>query len=241
MDDPARRVDAGTPAVSPATGRAPVGHLRPDHRPVVGDEEAPGWAGRAMTWLRYATLLVGINLLVLLGTLAGGTLLGLFPALAAGGELLARLADGDPPTTLWSSFWSAWRRGWRRLNLLGAPVWFVLVLLSLDASALRVLEGPAAAVLTGGLVVVGAYALVALAFLFPAARRYDTGALPTWRFVAAAPLVSPGTSVAVLVTLTAVALVLWTVPVLVPLIGTSLPLVTSGWIVDHRLDALDAR
>lgn len=250
MDDPARPVDAAphdpaadgpdrsVPPVDPASpGARRTGRLRP----VVADDETPGWAGRAMTWLRYATLLVGVNLLIVLGALAGGVLLGLFPALGAGGEVLARMAAGEPPTTLWSTYWRAWRHGWRRLNLLGVPVWVVLVLLSLDASALRVLDGPAAAVLTGGLVVVGAYGLVALAFLFPAARRYDTPFGPTWRFVAAAPLVSPGTAVAVLVTLAAVALVVWTVPVLGPLVGASLPLIASGWMVDHRLDALDAR
>ncbi|MGN8247415.1 YesL family protein [Cellulomonas soli] len=209
--------------------------------PIVADDPAVGWAGRAMTWLRYATLLVGINVLIALGTLAGGVLLGLFPALGAGGALLASLAAGAPPAKAWSTFWALWRHGWRRHNLLGTPVWVVLLLLTLDASALQVLDGPAAAVLTGGLVVVSAYALVALAFLFPVARRYETPAVRTWRFVAAAPLVSPGTAVAVLVTLAAIALVIWTVPVLGPLVGVSLPLLASGWLVDHRLDTLDAR
>lgn len=248
MDDPARAVDAAPqdPAPREAAPHDPAPPSQAPHRtrparPVVADDETPGWAGRAMTWLRYATLLVGVNLLIVLGTLAGGVLLGAFPALHAGGQVLARMAAGEPPTTLWATFWRAWRRGWRRSNLLGVPVWFVLVLLSLDASALRVLDGPAAAVLTGGLVVVGAYCLVALAILFPAARRYETPFGPTWRFVAAAPLVSPGTAFAVLVTLAAVALVVWTVPVLGPLVGASLPLIASGWLVDHRLDTLDAR
>ncbi|GAA3818379.1 YesL family protein [Cellulomonas soli] len=230
--------DHGHPAGTARTDRPDRPRRR---RPVVAADESFGWAGRAMTWLRYGTQLVGINVLIGLGTLAGGVVLGAFPALAAGGTLLARLATGQALPALWSPFWSQWRQGWRRHNVLGAPVWVVLVLLSLDASALQVLDGPAAAVLTGGLVVIGGYALIALTFLFPAARRYDTTARRTWRFVAAAPLVSPGTATSVLVTLAAVALVVWTLPVLGPLLGVSLPLLASGWLVDHRLDTLDAR
>ena len=91
-----------------------------------------------------------MNVLVVLGTLAGAVVLGAYPALAAGGGLLARLAAGAPSEHLWREFWSAYRAGFRRLNLLGAPLTVGFVLLALDASVLAAASpGPTKAALTG--------------------------------------------------------------------------------------------
>jgi uncharacterized membrane protein YesL len=238
----------GAPARPP---RTPVPGAPDTRTPVTGsaagrtsgasDGDVGGWAGRVMVFLRYGTQVVGINLLIGLGTLAGGVLLGAFPALGSGGALLARLAAGDPSEHVWSEFWHGWGAGWRRLNVLGAPLWVVGALLGLDAAALSVVEGPAAGVLTAGLVLAGAYATVVAAFLLPAARRYDEPARRTWRFLAVAPLLSPGTALGVLSMLVIAAVAFWQLTVLLPLAGVALPLLGSGWLVDQRLDVLDAR
>ena len=88
-----------------------------------------GWAGRVMVFLRVGTQLVAVNVLVVLGTLLGAVVLGTYPALAAGGGLLARLVSGSPSEHLWREFWSAYRAGFRRLNVLGAPLTAGFVLL----------------------------------------------------------------------------------------------------------------
>ena len=96
--------------------------------------------------------------------------------------------------------------------------------------------------LTVGVVVLTAYLVLALVTLVPVARRYDdVPAARTWRFVAVAPLVSPVTSLAVLAVLVVLAVTFTYVTVLVPLVGLSLPLLASGWLVDQRLTTLDAR
>jgi len=207
------------------------------------DVAVGGWAGRVMVFLRVATQLVAVNALVVLGTLAGGIVLGVHPALGAGGSLLARLAGGTPSEHVWHEFWAAYRAGFRRLNLLGAPLTVGVLLLALDASVLAAASaGPARATLTVGVVALAAYLVVALATLVPVARRYvDVPATRTWRFVAVAPLLSPLTSLAVLVALTVLAVTFAKVTVLLPLAGVSLPLLVSGWLVDQRLTALDAR
>lgn len=202
--------------------------------------EAAGWAGRVMVFLRVAAHVVGVNLLVVAGALLGLVVGGLFPALAAGGRLLARAVAGDPSEHLGREFWSAYRSGFRRHALLGIPFWVVGALLTVDAAVVQVAEGPVAGAMLAGLTVVGAWATVALAHLFPVTRRTDDGLLATWRFVALAPLLSPLTGLAVLVTLAALAVVATQLTVLVPLAGLSLPLLLSGWLVDHRLDALEA-
>ncbi|WP_315095839.1 YesL family protein [uncultured Cellulomonas sp.] len=202
-----------------------------------------GWAGRVMVFLRVGTQLVGINLLVVVGTLAGGVVLGAYPALGAGGALLSRLAGGTPSEHVWHDFWTAYRDGFRRLNVLGAPLTVGFLLFALDAAVLAAASaGPARAALTVGVVALAVYLVVALATLVPVARRYaDVPASRTWRFVAVAPLLSPLTSLAVLVAFAVLAVTFTYVTVLVPLVGLSVPLLVSGWLVDQRLTALDAR
>ena len=201
-----------------------------------------GWAGRVMVFLRAGTQVVAVNVLVLLGTLAGGVVLGAYPALGAGGGLLARLVGGSPSEHLWREFWSAYRAGFRRLNLLGAPLTAGFVLLAVDASVLAAASaGPTKAALTVGVVVLTTYLTVALATLVPVARRYDDAPVTrTWRFVAVAPLLWPLTSLAVLAAFVVLAVTFSAVPVLVPLAGASVPLLISGWLVDQRLTRLDA-
>lgn len=200
--------------------------------------EYGGWAGRVMVFLRIVAQLVAINLLMIGGTLLGGVLLGLFPALGAGSALLARLVAGDPSESMLGDFWAAYRAGFRRLNLLGAPFWVLGVFLWLDVLFLRTVDGAAASALLVGVSVMCAWLVVSLAYLFPAARRSDDGAARVWRFVALAPLLAPLTGLSVLVTLLALAVIVTQLTVLVPLASLSLPLALTGWVVDRRLDTL---
>lgn len=223
---------------TPASARVP--ESAPAAASTTGDESF-GWAGRVMVVLRFATQVVALNLLILVGTLAGGVLLGLFPALGSAGTLLARLAARDPSDRLWSDFWSGWRSGFGRLNRLGWPLWVVGVLLVADASVLAAADGPVAVALRAALALLTAYLVVVGAFLLAAARRYDETAARTWRFVALAPLLAPATALGVVVTVASIALACVELTVLIPLIGVALPLAATGWLADHRLDVIDAR
>ncbi|MFS0705432.1 YesL family protein [Cellulomonas sp. 179-A 9B4 NHS] len=214
-------------------------HVSPPAR-TTGDE-AVGWAARVMTVLRALAHVVAAQLLLALGTLAGGVVLGLVPSLHAAGTLLARVAAGAPSEHLWRDFWATWRGGWRRCNVLGAPLWAVAVLLWLDAVALGVLTGPARAAAGVGLALAGAWAVVVLAHVAPVTRRYTDSPARTWRFLVLAPAIGPGTSLGVLAAVTVWVLTCAAVPVLVPLAGVTVPLLVTGWLVDVRLDRLDAR
>lgn len=208
-------------------------------------DEVPGWAGRTMVFLRVGAQLVAVNALIALGT-AGGVLLGLMPALAAGTGLLAHLVGGDPSDHLWREFWAAYRAGWRRLNVLGIPFWLVGGFVAVDLAVLRAGEAaagrsPAAGALTAAVVVLVAALVLALAYLFPVARRYPEPAVRTWRFVLVAAVTAPVTALAVLVPVLAWAVLVLMWPVLGVLAGLSVPLALAGWVVDQRLDAIDAR
>ncbi len=219
---------------------APAPRPTPPSPRTAGDE-VHGWAGRVMQVLRWAMQLVAVNLLVIAGTLAGGVVLGLFPALDSGGRLLARLADADPSDRLWRDFWTGWAAAWRRLVLLGLPVVVAAAVLLVDAAVLRALDGPAAAALSAGSTVVAAWTLVVAAYVPAVARRYDEPWVRTWRFLVLLPALGPAAALAMLVTSTVLLLVWWFVPVLVPLVGVSVPLLATGLLADGQLERLDAR
>lgn len=201
-----------------------------------------GWADRVMVFLRFAAQLVAINLLMALGTLAGAVVLGLYPALGAGSGLLARLAAGDPSEHLLREFWDVYRSQFWRLNLLGVPFTVAAVFLATDSEILAAASpGPLTAFLGLAVWLLSAYLVVALMVLVRVARRYDEPAGRTWRFVVLAPLLGPLTSLVVLLTLAVLVLTFARFVVLVPLVGLSLPLLVSGWLVDQRLTRIDTR
>ncbi len=206
------------------------------------EQDIPGWSGRLMIWLRVAAQLVGIQLLMLAGTLLGLVIAGLGPALAAGAGLLRRIVEGDPSDHLWRDFWSAYRADFRRAALVTAPflvvvglAWYeTLVLLAYGDSAME-------AVLTGATLAVGLYALSCVGFAPHVLRRYTDGAASSLRFVALAPLLTPLTTLGVVVTTVAILLIgVRFLPALV-LVGLSIPLLLGGILVDRWLDKIDAR
>jgi uncharacterized membrane protein YesL len=202
----------------------------------VADAEVPGWAGGVMLALRWATLLVEVQVMVVLGTLAGGVVAGLGPALRAGGAVTERMTDEPTP---WRTFWRTWRDGFGRTNLLFAPFWVIAALLWFDGVAVRLLEGPAASALLGGLVVVVAWSGVMLAYWPRVVLRYDRSFVETWRFLLLSPLLGPAVSVAVLMVLV-VLWVAWTfLPLAAVLVGAAFVLWATGRLVSERLDRID--
>lgn len=220
----------------PGDGTRTTDDLRASARARVADSEVPGWAGGVMLGLRWVTLLVELNVMVLVGTLAGGFVLGLGPALRAG-SAVAREMTAEP--TPWRTFWRTWRSGFGRSTLLFAPLVAVGLLLWFDGVVLGLLDGPAHAVLQVGLVVVGAWSAVVLAYWPRVTVRYERAPAQTWRFLLLAPMLGPTTSLALLVVLAATALALWAMPVLALLVGVSFPLWATGRLVDDRLDRID--
>lgn len=211
--------------------------LRPD-RPArdTSAEEELGWTGGVMRVLRRVTRLVEINVLVLLGAVAGGVALGLWPAVRAASAVLL---DGDPAESPWRPFWREWLTGWRRANVLGAPLTVGGAALLLDLAVLGQLGGPGRAALQIGLVLVGAWGAVVLAYWPRVVLRYDQPALSTWRFLVLSPALGPGTAVGAVVVLGVCGLVAYVIPLLGLLAAVSVPLWLSGLMVDERLNHID--
>ncbi|MFC7879138.1 DUF624 domain-containing protein [Isoptericola sp. NPDC057391] len=223
---------------NPAPGHVPDrAAVRAPGCTAVAEAEVPGWAGGVMLALRWVTLLVEVSAMVVLGTLAGGVLLGLGPALRAGGVVAARMTAEPTP---WRTFWRAWRDGFGRTTALFAPAWAVAGLLWLDGAALGLLDGPVRAVLTGGLLVVGAWGAVVLAHWPVVVARYASGPVATWRLLLLLPLLAPATSLAVLVVAAALLAAAWALPLAAVLVGPGFWLWATGRLATDRLDRIDA-
>ncbi|WP_158253865.1 YesL family protein [Cryobacterium sp. N22] len=207
------------------------------------DDYSIGWAGKLMHWLRFAIALVVINLLFIAGTLAGLIVLGVFPAATAASILLGRLRAGQPSDRLVRDFITAYRAQFWHLAVVAIPFQLAAVLVFLDLVAFQttaVAGSPVSAVLLVLLVVVSVGTLLAAFSAITICTRYRDSARSIWRYAFVLPFVSPLLSLSLILALGALTLALFQFGVLMPLIGASAPLFVAGWLIDHRLAALDA-
>lgn len=207
--------------------------------------DAPlGWAGRLMGWLRFATRLVLVNVLFVVGVLAGLVVLGVFPAAVAATSVLGRLRGGTAGDTLVRDFITAYRFQFWHANRVGSLFWIAAVVLCLDFLALlgpasTAIPAAAHAVLLALSTVAALGTVAAAATAVALCSRYRDKAARTWRTAFVLPFVSPVMSLSLLVTLAAAAVVFSGMTVLVPLVGASVPLLLSGWLVGKRLTGLE--
>lgn len=201
-----------------------------------------GWAQRVMVFLNVATQLVLINVLWLLGTLAGGVVLGVLPASVSAARLVTALFLGSPSDALWRDFWLWWQRSWASSHRRGWPFGVVVVLSVADLWAFRVAQLNDLQTATFFLIpflVVTALSAVAFSFFLATELRYRDTFAATWRFVLLAPLTFVGTSAAILLVLTAFMMLTWQFPLAVVLAGwvvpVALPAVMAGSSLDRRL------
>jgi len=207
------------------------------------DDYAIGWAGKVMHWLRFAINLVVINLLFIAGTLAGLVVLGVFPAATAAAILLGRMRAGQSSDTLVRDFITAYRAQFWHLNVVAVPFHLAAVVVFLDLVAFQttvVAGSSVSAVLLVLLVVVSTVTLLGMLCAITICTRYRASARSIWRYAFVLPFVSPVLTVSLILSLGALALALFQFGVLLPLIGASAPLFLAGWLIDHRLAALDA-
>ena len=201
-----------------------------------------GWAGRVMSWLRFALALIVLNLLFVGGTLAGFVVFGLFPAAVATSVVSARLRAGVPPDSLVRDFVTAYRAQFRHLAVVALPFHLATVVIAIDFVAFQTLAASGSAVATVLLAVFLASVVTTVIAAFSAisiSARYRAPARAIWRYAIVLPLVSPGMSVSLVLSLGVLAWVLMAFGVLVPLVGASVPLFVAGWLIDTRLTALD--
>jgi len=200
-----------------------------------------GWAGLAMQWLGFATRLVLVNVLFVAGTLVGMVLLGLFPAAVAASAVLGRLRLGDSSDHLVRDFARVYRSQFWQANRVGSIFWLAGVVLFLNGltAGSTSAASPVHAVLLVFAALAGLGALAAAVTAVALCSRYRDSVTSVWRTALVLPLVSPLMSLSLLATLAAAVVVFSALPALVPLVGASVPLLLSGWLVGRRLAVLE--
>ena len=208
-----------------------------------------GWAGRVMQWLAFGTRLVLVNVLFVAGTLAGLVVFGLFPAAVAATTVLGRLRlggtddDGQGDHVV-RDFVTVYRSQFWHINRVGSLFWLAGVVLYLNVltAAGTATAAPGAdanslvhAVLLVLAALTGLGTLAAAVTAVGLCSRYRDSLAAVWRTAFVLPLVSPLMSLSLLATLAAAVVIFSAVPVLVPLVGASLPMLLSGWLVGRRL------
>lgn len=194
-----------------------------------------GWTGRIMQMLQVVWTLVLVNLLFAGGVIVGLVVLGIMPAAVASATVLLRGGDEDTVRT----FIRAYRESFRRANLTGIPFLVAAVLLYTDFLVLPHLAGPASAALTALATVVGFVVLLAGTVTVTLLVRYRDTPLALLRYAVTVPLSSPLTAIGVLIVLGAFGVIAVIFPVVIPLVGISLPLAVSVRLIDHRLARVD--
>lgn len=192
--------------------------------------EVGGRFGRLYGWLDWPARLAGLNVLWLLGVLAGLVLFGLAPATAALYTVLrAYVLDRSPH--LWRDFWAAWRASLVSSQLvLGVPiltVWVVVFYLLLSRST------PFA----WGMVVLAAGYLATLLQLPAVVAHVALPVVRSWQVTAELAWRRPLATVGVAVLVAGLAVGGWfTTPAAVPLLFPALPALLATITVQRGLE-----
>lgn len=192
--------------------------------------EVGGRFGRLYGWLDWPARLAGLNVLWILGVLAGVVLFGLAPATAALYTVLrAYVLDRSP--RLWRDFWAAWRASLVSSQLvLGVPiltVWVVVFYLLLSRST------PFA----WGMVVLAAGYLATLLQLPAVVAHVALPVVRSWQVTAELAWRRPLATVGVAVLVVGLAVGGWlTTPAAVPLLFPALPALLATITVQRGLE-----
>ncbi|WP_114855742.1 DUF624 domain-containing protein [Brachybacterium sp. YJGR34] len=165
----------------------------------------------------------------LLGTLAGGIVLGWAPATTAVVDAAARAARGEPIRLVRTA--RAWRDGfWRSQITLGLPGLFLLLALAAVTSSLL----PTAAEIALG--VLATLLLVAFLHVPQIDRRYTLRATEVLGASLRLSLAQAPTSLLLVAVIALCAGVVLTVPGLAPFLGVAVPLMAIQHLVGRSLD-----
>lgn len=188
-----------------------------------------GRSERLYRFFQWPVRLAGLNLLWILGVLAGLIVAGIAPATQAMYAVIGRYLR-DEPVRLWADFWRAWRRGMRSSQLvLGVPLLTAVVV------AFYLVASRATPFVFVTTVIAIGY-LGALIQLPAAADRLDLRATKLWKASTAIawrqPLISLGVVLGVVVMVTSA----WFIaPLAVPLYFPVLPASLGSLVVNRGI------
>ncbi len=198
-----------------------------------------GWTGRVMAFLNYATQLVVLNFLWILGTLLGGFVLGVAPATLSLGRLVTALSLGDPSGSLWRDFWSYYFAQFWSVNKQAWVFTALAIIAGADLYAFRIaayngIAGTGA--LLAPFIIVALLCVVANAYFHASRLRFRDTQWATLKFAFLSPLAFLPATLAIILINIAFFMLTWQLPITAVLIGFSVPLGASIVIAGHAID-----
>jgi len=195
-----------------------------------------GWTDGIMRALAVAARFVAVNVMILLGAVIGLGLFGLMPAVVAGAAVLR--GDGSAQGGLLRAYATQYRAQFVRANLAGIPFTVTGALLAADLTLLTRLAGPFSAVLLVLTIAVAAFALLVWVMTVALLSRHDDAPIAVLRAALLLTAASPAAGLGLLVVLAAWVVITAVAPILLPLVGVSIPLALVIRLIEARLERL---
>lgn len=231
---------SGAPGATPPTVARTGTDARAYNTAPRGPSSAPSLSHvtRVVDALGVVVVAMQLNVLWLLGTLAGLVILGAAPSAVAMATVVRRQMRGELPS-LWPTFWSTWRQSFVTANLAHLPN---VVLVVVAAANVAYFSRTTLAWLawSAGLVVLGVMVLATL-WIAPLVAHYH---LLPWRYSIAAVrfvLLRPMPSVVLLLVGSAIVYASWRWAVLVPVVSVGALSYTATWLGVRTFDDNEAR
>ncbi|MBP2435737.1 YesL family protein [Microbacterium amylolyticum] len=196
-----------------------------------------GWAEKTMAMLDVVIRLVAVNLLFIGGVLLGLVVAGIMPATTAACAVVVRSGRDHG---VFHTFTSVYRREFVRANVTGLPLGIAAVLVAFNAVTIPGIVGPIGAALLVFTIAAALVTIAVFAIVVTLLVRYDDRPMAVLRYGLLLALTSPLMSVAIVATVVAAAAIGMIAPVLLPLVGLSVPLMFACRVVDARLARIDA-
>jgi uncharacterized membrane protein YesL len=202
-----------------------------------GPARAPGLASAAVSALEWVPLAIVVNVLVLLGTLAGLVVLGLGPSLVAGATVARSHVRGDLPP-VWSTFWRTWRAELAPGTMAYLPL---LALLAMAWANLSVVAGGSLAWLLPLAWLMVGFLGVACAWLAPLRAYYSLSPLRAAFTALRMTLARPLPSVVLLLCVAAVLYVTSLWPILFLLVSVGAGVLLTTYVATRTFDDNEAK
>lgn len=169
----------------------------------------------------WITRFAYINVLWIFFTLAGGIILGLFPATIAMFSLIRQWLKGHSDMPVFTSFWNYYKSEFWKSNRLGLFIYIFLLIfgfniLFLEANIGELLTWTSAPLLAGMLL----FTLIVF-YLFPAYAHYDLSIFQLFKNALLTMLVSPLHTFSIIVSLVAFYFIISAIPALGFIFGAS--------------------
>ncbi|MED1602752.1 YesL family protein [Alkalihalophilus marmarensis] len=189
----------------------------------------------------WITRFAYINLLWILFTLAGGIILGLFPATVAMFSLVRQWLTGNSDQPVFSSFWQYYKNEFLKSNRLGIVVYllsavFLFNLFFLQANIGELFIWTSAPLLAGLLLFV-----IWLFYLFPTYVHYNLKVSQLFKNSFLTMLVSPLHTLIIFISLGASYFIYTVIPALGLVFGASFYSFITLWIVMHAFSRIQQK